>query len=238
MSATSEMRDGLNAPGVKVRPLEWHADHGPGYRHFHAHSDIGGFAYGTDCDAKPWHSSLLGIKEHANEDAARRAAERDHIAITLAKAKEIGLDLSALSATPPSSTENIRQNASEERQETAGGEAAELVERLRSPSMFYGWKNHDDYAGVPVPPSAIMLESAAKIEADAALITRLEERCESYKGQLREAFEFVGGVRGLALALAMSGKDNPKLDSGLMKLHDDGAAIEANLRATLSSKEG
>ena len=48
------------------------------------------------------------------------------------------------------------------------------------------------------------------------------------------AFEFAGRARGTALGLAISGKDNPKLDSGLMKLHEDGLEVERTIRATLS----
>ncbi|EXL06243.1 hypothetical protein BG46_15895 [Brucella anthropi] len=100
---------------VKVKALEWQEDSAPGYRLFSAQSDIGHFAYGTDADGNPWSSSPLGIKDHANEDAARRAAEKDHYELVVDQAKGIGLQISALE---PSAA-----------RELALEEAAKLLER-------------------------------------------------------------------------------------------------------------
>lgn len=55
---------------------------------------------------------------------------------------------------------------------------------------------------------------------------------------LTEAFQFIGGVRGTAIALAMSGKDNPNLDSALMGLNEKGEAVERKLRAALTRVTG
>lgn len=86
----------LPGVGVKVKPLDWMEDSAPGYRLFSAQSDIGHFAYGTDADGNPWSSSPLGIKDHANEEAAKRAAEKAHHELVVDQAKAIGLELSAL----------------------------------------------------------------------------------------------------------------------------------------------
>lgn len=86
----------LPGVGVKVKPLDWTDDSAPGYRLFSAQSDIGHFAYGTDADGTPWSSSPLGIKDHANEEAAKRAAEMAHHELVVDQAKAIGLEISAL----------------------------------------------------------------------------------------------------------------------------------------------
>ena len=86
----------LAAVRVKVKALDWQEDSAPGYRLFSAQSDIGHFAYGTDADGNPWSSSPLGIKDHANEEAAKRAAEKAHYGLVVDQAKAIGLEVSAL----------------------------------------------------------------------------------------------------------------------------------------------
>lgn len=93
LSALPNLPQGV---GVKVKPLDWTEDSAPGYRLFSAQSDIGHFAYGTDVDGNPWSSSPLGIKDHANEEAAKRAAEKAHHELVVDQAKAIGLELSAL----------------------------------------------------------------------------------------------------------------------------------------------
>jgi hypothetical protein len=71
--------------------------------------------------------------------------------------------------------------------------------------------------------------TAAEAERD-ALKAEVERKDKAIVG----AFEFAGRARGTALGLAISGKDNPKLDSGLMKLHEDGLEVERTIRAALS----
>ena len=71
--------------------------------------------------------------------------------------------------------------------------------------------------------------TTAEAERD-ALKAEVERKDKALVG----AFEFAGRARGTALGLAMSGKDNPKLDSSLMKMHEDGLEVERTIRAALA----
>lgn len=65
---------------MKVRPLEWEADHGIAafgpYRLFHAETPLGRFAFGTDSEGSCWwHSNASGVFMVGDEAAVKRAAE-------------------------------------------------------------------------------------------------------------------------------------------------------------------
>lgn len=65
---------------VKVKQLEWRADHGVAghgpYRLFEAFTPIGRFSYGTDSEGSPWWCAQYGgIFTVGDEDTAKRLAE-------------------------------------------------------------------------------------------------------------------------------------------------------------------
>lgn len=93
-----------------VQTLVWEADHGDGYRLFHAQSGVGRFSYGTDRECISWSLGPVGrLKEHANEDQARRSAQADHAALVYDKAKELGLLLNAPAPASPQSSIEYQQ---------------------------------------------------------------------------------------------------------------------------------
>ena len=77
-------------------------------------------------------------------------------------------------------------------------------------------------------------EHEARFDAESSRADHYKAEVERKDKALVGAFEFAGRARGTALGLAISGKDNPKLDSGLMKLHEDGLEVERTIRAALS----
>lgn len=102
---------------------------------------------------------------------------------------------------------------------------AEVAKQLgRAEGQWAGWVKADCQLR-----AAEARATAAEAERD-ALKAEVERKDKALVG----AFEFAGRARGTALGLAMSGKDNPKLDSSLMKMHEDGLEVERTIRAALA----